>query len=56
LIIVKTWPINYSNQNFMANAKKEPGAAKATPKKKSAPKKASKSKAIKLGGVPTKGM
>jgi len=39
----------------MANAKKETGSAKATPKKKSAPKKDSKAKAIKLGGVPTKG-
>jgi hypothetical protein len=39
----------------MAKAKKTTGKKKAATKKKTGAKKASKPKAIKLGGIPTKG-
>jgi hypothetical protein len=39
----------------MTNAKKASGSKKATPKKEEAPKRTSKTRAIKLGGVPNKG-
>jgi hypothetical protein len=39
----------------MANAKKGTGSKKAAPKKEEDPKKTSKAKGLKLGGVPNKG-
>jgi len=39
----------------MTNAKKASGSKKVTPKKEEAPKKISKAKGLKLGGVPNKG-